>query len=72
MKVCRLASRKNFVSECGNLEFNTHIYRKPVKVSKTQVSLVLGCDAVWSESGKRRPLKQKLDVYVDYNNTAFD
>jgi len=38
MKVCRLASRKNFVSECGNLEFNTHIYRKPVKVSKTRVS----------------------------------
>jgi len=34
MKVCRLASIKNFVSECGNLEFNTHIYRKPVKVSK--------------------------------------
>ena len=24
MKVCRLASRKNFVSECGNLEFNMH------------------------------------------------
>ena len=26
MKVCRLASRKNFVSECGNLEFNMHTY----------------------------------------------
>ena len=28
MKVCRLASRKNFVSKCGNVEFNTHIYMK--------------------------------------------
>jgi len=35
MKVCRLASRENFVGKCGNLKFNMHIYRKPVKVSKT-------------------------------------
>jgi len=38
MKVCRLASRVNFVGKCGNLKFNMHIYRKPVKVSKTRVS----------------------------------
>ena len=44
MKVCRLASRKNFVSEYGNLEFNMHIYRKPVKVSKTRVSWEM---AIW-------------------------
>jgi len=31
MKVCRLASRKNSVSKCVSLEFNTHIYRKPVQ-----------------------------------------
>ena len=53
MKVCRLASGKNFVSECGNLEFNTHIYRKPVKVSKTRVSWEM---AIWgvrkNDSGK--------------------
>ena len=44
MKVCRLASRKNFVGKCGNLKFNTHIYRKPVKVSKTRVSWEM---AIW-------------------------
>ena len=45
MKVCRLASRKNFVSECGNLEFNTHIYRKPVRESE---SLTGVGPALWS------------------------
>jgi len=38
MKACRLASRENFVGKCGNLKFNTHIYRKLVKVRKTRVS----------------------------------
>jgi len=43
MKVCRLASRKNFVGKCGNLKFNMHIYRKPVKVFERTIQESVFC-----------------------------